>query len=254
MVSALVIFPHNLDIQDRIGNNNHGQHQTLLGRVRVGTSKAAIRSPRRSPPVTLLPTSTMRKPRLLLCFDAFGTLFRPKKPVSTQYADIARGCGLSGFSDDDVARSFKDAFKEETRLNPNYGRATGLGATNWWTNVSLSLWVCSFNSDLEILTLTGHPSDFHASRESRAQSAPESGTCASAQIRFKRGLYLRAGPRQIHPSTQVTRVLVAFLGCCDWRAHEFRRSGPWDPFLLRPEGQPFALWHREWIIHSQWRP
>lgn len=78
----------------------------------------------------------MVRPNLLLCFDAFGTLFRPKRNVALQYAEVARQCGLTNFSDDDLRASFAAAFKREAKANPNYGRATGLGATQWWTNVS----------------------------------------------------------------------------------------------------------------------
>lgn len=45
---------------------------------------------------------------LLICFDAFGTLFKPKRPVEQQYGEVARSMGLSGFTDDDVKASFRD--------------------------------------------------------------------------------------------------------------------------------------------------
>ena len=77
-----------------------------------------------------------RPAKLLLCFDAFGTLFTPKRSVTLQYAQVARSCGVSNFSDDEIQHTFKKAFKDESKRNPNYGRATGLGATQWWTNVS----------------------------------------------------------------------------------------------------------------------
>ncbi|KAK6208075.1 hypothetical protein LQW54_007120 [Pestalotiopsis sp. IQ-011] len=77
----------------------------------------------------------MAKPNLLLCFDAFGTLFRPKRPVVQQYGEIARQCGIGDFTDAQLQSSFRAAFKDEMRQNPNYGKSTGLGATKWWTNV-----------------------------------------------------------------------------------------------------------------------
>lgn len=49
----------------------------------------------------------MSKRNLLICFDAFGTLFTPRRPIAQQYGDVARACGLGGFSDEDVAASFK---------------------------------------------------------------------------------------------------------------------------------------------------
>lgn len=49
----------------------------------------------------------MSKKNLLICFDAFGTLFTPRKPVAQQYSEVARSFGLGGFTDDDIAKSFK---------------------------------------------------------------------------------------------------------------------------------------------------
>jgi FMN phosphatase YigB (HAD superfamily) len=79
----------------------------------------------------------MSKRNLLLCFDAFGTLIRPVRPVAQQYADVARQCGFTNFNDDELQAAFKSSFKQESKKNPNYGKDTGLGATNWWTNVSM---------------------------------------------------------------------------------------------------------------------
>ena len=75
---------------------------------------------------------------LLLCFDAFGTLFAPKFPVPEQYASVARECGLSSITAAQVKDSFKTAFAAQSRAHPNYGRASGMGAEKWWTEVSLS--------------------------------------------------------------------------------------------------------------------
>lgn len=77
-----------------------------------------------------------KKRNLLLCFDAFGTLFRPKGSVVQQYAHVARQCGITGFSEDQLATHLTAAIRHERAENPNYGKATGLGATRWWTNVS----------------------------------------------------------------------------------------------------------------------
>ncbi|KAH8898170.1 haloacid dehalogenase [Thozetella sp. PMI_491] len=77
----------------------------------------------------------MPKRNLLLCFDAFGTLFSPKLPIFQQYGDVARQCGLAGFTDDQLQSSFRAAFKSEAKLHPNYGKSSGLGAERWWTNV-----------------------------------------------------------------------------------------------------------------------
>lgn len=78
------------------------------------------------------------KPNLLLSFDAFGTLFSPKGGVAHQYAEVARQCDVTGFSDKELQSRLLEAIKDERKKNPNYGKATGLGATQWWTNVSES--------------------------------------------------------------------------------------------------------------------
>ncbi|KAG9593975.1 hypothetical protein KCU77_g6268, partial [Aureobasidium melanogenum] len=67
------------------------------------------------------------KRNLLLCVDAFGTLFRPRSPIAEQYGNVARGMGVK-ISDEEVAKSFKSAY-------PNYGKKTDMGARQWWTEV-----------------------------------------------------------------------------------------------------------------------
>ncbi|KAJ4252973.1 hypothetical protein NW762_010882 [Fusarium torreyae] len=76
----------------------------------------------------------MSKRNLLLCFDAFGTLIRPVQPVAQQYAQVARQCGITDFSDDELQSTLISTIKQESNKNPNYGKETGLGATKWWTN------------------------------------------------------------------------------------------------------------------------
>lgn len=49
----------------------------------------------------------MPKRNLLICFDAFGTLFKPKRPIAQQYGEVARSLGLGGFSDEELQSSFR---------------------------------------------------------------------------------------------------------------------------------------------------
>jgi hypothetical protein len=82
-----------------------------------------------------------KKKNLLLCLDAFGTLFKPTKPIGALYAEAAARHGVpTGGADgaQEVGDRFKAAFKGETKRNPVYGKATGLGAEKWWANVSFS--------------------------------------------------------------------------------------------------------------------
>jgi len=49
----------------------------------------------------------MSKKNLLICFDAFGTLFQPRRPVAQQYAEVANSLGLHHVTEDAVQSSFK---------------------------------------------------------------------------------------------------------------------------------------------------
>jgi hypothetical protein len=91
------------------------------------------------------------KKNLLLCFDAFGTLFTPSVPIPVAYARAAARHGIDCGDTEDpqiVGTRFKEAFKNESAQNPNYGRSTGLGAEKWWGNVSL---LSSSESTLSII-------------------------------------------------------------------------------------------------------
>ncbi|KAF3036436.1 hypothetical protein E8E12_004147 [Didymella heteroderae] len=87
----------------------------------------------------MLPTRVQCSNRnLLLCFDAFGTLFQPNVPIPRAYAEAAIRHGVKCDGNDSakaVGQEFKRAFKESSRSHPNYGRDTGLGAEKWWRNV-----------------------------------------------------------------------------------------------------------------------
>ncbi|CZT16317.1 uncharacterized protein RCC_02159 [Ramularia collo-cygni] len=72
---------------------------------------------------------------ILLCFDAFGTLFRPRQPIAQQYGEVARSLGLANIKNEDVNKSFKAAFKQESKQNPNYGKQNGLNAEKWWSRI-----------------------------------------------------------------------------------------------------------------------
>ena len=81
------------------------------------------------------------KKNLLLCFDAFGTLFRPNTPIPSAYAQAAIKHGVKLHVKNPaeaVAKEFKLAFKEASKQSPNYGKAVGLGAEKWWAQVSNS--------------------------------------------------------------------------------------------------------------------
>jgi FMN phosphatase YigB (HAD superfamily) len=81
-----------------------------------------------------------RQPRtLLITLDAFGTLYRPRKDIATQYLDVAASCGLDLDLDANTeafSRSFHQALRTQYSRSPNYGKATtGMTAQKWWANV-----------------------------------------------------------------------------------------------------------------------
>ena len=87
----------------------------------------------------------MAQPRhrcLLLTFDAFATLFHPRRPIPELYASVANSYGLSEtpIAPATLQTAFKTAFKAETKAHPNYGRDMVLrgeygGPKQWWTSV-----------------------------------------------------------------------------------------------------------------------
>ena len=60
-----------------------------------------------------LPPSNIPKRNLVLTFDAFGTLFTPKSPISKQYIAAAREHGLNLTDEDEwkVMINFKNGTK-----------------------------------------------------------------------------------------------------------------------------------------------
>jgi hypothetical protein len=49
-----------------------------------------------------------RKKNLLLSFDAFGTLYTPRRSIAAQYAEVARQHGLTNFTEKELGKSFKE--------------------------------------------------------------------------------------------------------------------------------------------------
>ncbi|KAK6520504.1 hypothetical protein TWF506_000756 [Arthrobotrys conoides] len=75
---------------------------------------------------------------LLITLDALGTLYEIKDgDLGKQYTLVAEECGLEGLDSGDVARSFKDAFKELSSSHPNYGYHTGLTPKEWWELIAV---------------------------------------------------------------------------------------------------------------------
>ncbi|XP_014556019.1 hypothetical protein COCVIDRAFT_100802 [Bipolaris victoriae FI3] len=77
-----------------------------------------------------------KRKNLLLCLDAFDTLFTPSTPIPTAYAQAASRHGIQIPSTQSLASSFKSAFKTTSQKYPNYGKSTvGLSPEKWWETI-----------------------------------------------------------------------------------------------------------------------
>ncbi|KAF3086066.1 hypothetical protein TWF706_011785 [Orbilia oligospora] len=94
---------------------------------------------------------------LLITLDALGTLYEIKNgDLGQQYTLVAEKCGLKGLDPGDVARSFKDAFKELSTSHPNYGYHTeGMNPRKWWEEVTKR----TFKPLLPTSTVTKYPTN-----------------------------------------------------------------------------------------------
>lgn len=89
--------------------------------------------------MSAIQTSNGRRRALLITFDAFSTLFHPRRPVPEVYASIAHSFGLpkSKVTPDRLQTAFKTAYKAQSNAYPNYGRQEVLrgrygGPRQWW--------------------------------------------------------------------------------------------------------------------------
>lgn len=132
---------------DESPHNESVQHsQPLRIDYKTNTLLEAERGPAVMPRSTQSGLSRSSKPRavisqaqkfstppILVTFDAFDTLFEPREPVATQYADVATSFGLQ-LKEDDVSSKFKDAFRYMNETFPNYGKdyAELASPRVWW--------------------------------------------------------------------------------------------------------------------------
>ncbi|KAF3932890.1 hypothetical protein ABW19_dt0206637 [Dactylella cylindrospora] len=103
----------------------------------MASTATAIPTQRRSISNQSVPTANGNT-NLLITLDAFGTLYEPRAPVPEQYARIAGEFGIGGLSAEDVAGSFRSAFKALRAEYPNYGREAGRDAEWWWKEIIIN--------------------------------------------------------------------------------------------------------------------
>ena len=85
-----------------------------------------------------IPKSTwfadLAAPPLLVTFDAFDTLYTPAKPIPEQYAEVAHAYGYNNedMTAENIARTFREAYKAVSAELPNQGKDKGLSPFAWW--------------------------------------------------------------------------------------------------------------------------
>jgi len=189
---------------------------------------------------------SMGRRNILLCIDAFGTLFQPKRPVAEQYAAVASQCGLGGFSAEQVQASFKTAFSEASEEHPNYGRASGMGAEKWWANVSIRPDTIPSPALTEVVfPMPGDPQDIPTARRPWERTAQRSCTQTPAPLQFEGGLQslCHRGLAASHPETATAaaaRPEPPSPGYCGSH-HQFGRQSAQHPLLHWSPRQPLAV-------------
>lgn len=75
-------------------------------------------------------------PVFVVSLDALGTLYGFREPVSVQYLNCARQCGLkTDISQQELEKSFRTTFKHYTQAYPNYGKGKLESPREWWTGL-----------------------------------------------------------------------------------------------------------------------
>ncbi|NXG50533.1 HDHD3 protein, partial [Psilopogon haemacephalus] len=87
----------------------------------------------------------------LLTWDVKDTLLRLRLPVGESYAALARAHGVQ-VQAQTLSRSFREAYGEQNRRFPNYGRDRGLGSRRWWVEVVKQTFRLSGVRDEGVLT------------------------------------------------------------------------------------------------------
>lgn len=73
---------------------------------------------------------------VLITLDAQDTLYKFKKPIATQYLELARQYGVQSRIDEDaLAVAFRTSFKAMSKSSPNYGHGTLDHPRTWWIRV-----------------------------------------------------------------------------------------------------------------------
>lgn len=75
----------------------------------------------------------MKLPKIV-SFDAFNTIFTPRKPVLQIYAEVAQRHGLK-VPQEHLEERFPIVFKQMQEQYPNYGGHSKMNYVNWWATL-----------------------------------------------------------------------------------------------------------------------
>lgn len=76
----------------------------------------------------------MRGPVRWVFWDVKDTLLKVRRSVGEQYCSEAERAGLK-LPAEEVETAFRQAYRHQSRLFPNYGRAQGMNSQAWWTGL-----------------------------------------------------------------------------------------------------------------------
>lgn len=86
-----------------------------------------------SPSVRMGVSASKPLPGLIVTLDALGTIYKFRKPFTTQYIEIAKRCGLEyPINEEELAKAFKASYKEISSEYPNYGKGQLESPRIWW--------------------------------------------------------------------------------------------------------------------------
>lgn len=73
---------------------------------------------------------------ILITLDALGTIYKFKEPISKQYLDVARNCGVTTtIQENDLDTAFRRSYKSFVSKYPNYGKGKLESPEIWWKDL-----------------------------------------------------------------------------------------------------------------------
>ncbi|KAJ1648955.1 hypothetical protein IWQ61_009807 [Dispira simplex] len=82
------------------------------------------------------PLTRWQQPIKLVTFDAFHTLYTPRRKIGSTYAEEIRKVGASA-TDQQVEHAFREVHQRYVKRYPLYGIHKGMSCRTWWEKVIL---------------------------------------------------------------------------------------------------------------------